>query len=108
MFDLARARFAPANISDEMRAELRRWPDLLVTRTPYGSGVRQAVRSFLGHDPGTCEVCAAPALSGTQKLLVTALGGLDGPRRRQVRQLAALTALLAWRSMPSPRPSATS
>jgi hydroxymethylpyrimidine pyrophosphatase-like HAD family hydrolase len=95
MFDLARAKFAPANISDRLRAELRRWPNLVVTRDPYGSGVRQAVAAFLGHDLYSCEVCSPPALSGTQKMLVTALGGLDGPRRRQVRQVAALAALLA-------------
>jgi hypothetical protein len=98
MFDLARAKFAPANISDRLRAELWRWPNLVVTRDPYGSGVRQAVAAFLGHDLYTCEVCSPPALSGTQKILVTALGGLDGPRRRQVRQVAALAALLAGSS----------
>jgi hypothetical protein len=98
MFDLARAKFAPANISDELRNELRTWPDVTVTRDPYGSGVLQAVTAFLGHDPHTCEMCAPPHLSETQKLLVTALGGLDGPRRRRVRQAVALAALLhPWR-----------
>jgi hydroxymethylpyrimidine pyrophosphatase-like HAD family hydrolase len=95
MFDLARARFAPANISDELRSELSRWPDLGVTRDPYGSGVGQAVAAFLGHDANTCEICAPPRLSGRQKMLVTALGGLDGPRRRRVRHAATLGALLA-------------
>jgi hypothetical protein len=95
MFDLASAKFAPANISDELRKGLPTWPDLTVTRDPYGSGVLQAVTAFLGHDPRRCEVCAPPQLSGTQRLLVTALGGLDGPRRRCVRQAVALAALLA-------------
>jgi len=99
MFDLARARFAPANISDELRTELRRWPDLTVTRDPFGSGVLQAVTAFLGHNPRSCDVCAPPRLSERQKLLVTALGGLDGPRRRRVRQTAALAALLAESSI---------
>jgi hypothetical protein len=94
MFDLARAKFAPANVSDELRVELSTWPDLKVTRDPYGSGVLQAVSAFLGHNPRSCEVCAPPALSGAQKMLVTVLGGLDGPRRRQVRQMAELAALL--------------
>lgn len=95
MFDLARAKFAPANISDELRSELPTWPDLMVTRDPFGSGVLQAVAKFLRHNPRTCDVCAPPDLSGTQKMLVTALGGLDGPRRRRVRQAVALAALLA-------------
>jgi hypothetical protein len=95
MFDLARAKFAPANISDELRNELRRWPDLTVTRDPFGSGVLQAVAAFLGHNPRTCDVCAPPPLSHRQKMLITALGGLDGPRRRRVRQAMALAALLA-------------
>jgi hypothetical protein len=95
MFDLARAKFAPANISDELRSESRRWPDMKVTRDPYGSGALQAVTALLGHNPRTCEVCAPPHLSGRQKMLVTALGGLDGPRRRQIRQVAALAVLLA-------------
>jgi hydroxymethylpyrimidine pyrophosphatase-like HAD family hydrolase len=98
MFDLARAKFAPANISDELRNELPTWPDLKVTRDPYGSGVLQAVTAFLGHNPSACERCAPPRLSETQKLLVTALGGLDGPRRRSVRQAVALAALLAGSS----------
>jgi hypothetical protein len=95
MFDLARARFAPANVTDELRKELHRWPGLTVTRDPYGSGVLQAVTAFLGHNPRRCDVCAPPRLSKRQKLLVTALGGLDGPRRRRIRQVAALAALLA-------------
>jgi 3-deoxy-D-manno-octulosonate 8-phosphate phosphatase KdsC-like HAD superfamily phosphatase len=105
MFDLARARFAPANISDELRNELPRWPDLEVTRDPFGSGVLQAVAAFLGHRPSTCERCAPPRLSGTQKLLVTALGGLDGPRRRRVRQAAALAGSLALSSFGPGRPA---
>jgi hydroxymethylpyrimidine pyrophosphatase-like HAD family hydrolase len=95
MFDLARAKFAPANVSDQLRAELPTWPDLTVTRDPYGSGVLQAVTAFLGHDPHTCGVCALPQLSEARKLLITALGGMDGPRRRRVRQAMALAALLA-------------
>jgi hypothetical protein len=94
MFDLARAKFAPANISDELRNELRAWPDLTITRDPYGSGVLQAVTAFLGHKPRSCDVCAPPHASGRQKLLVTALGGLDGPRRRRLGQAAALASML--------------
>jgi hydroxymethylpyrimidine pyrophosphatase-like HAD family hydrolase len=105
MFDLARAKFAPANISDELRNELGTWPDLEVTRDPYGSGVLQAVTAFLGHNPSTCERCAPPRLSGTRKMLVTALGGLDGPRRRRVRQAVVLAALLAGSSFGPRRPA---
>jgi trehalose-6-phosphatase len=92
MFELARAKFAPANISDALRNESWAWPDLRITRDPYGSGVLQAVTAFLGHSPRTCDVCAPPNLSGGQKLLITALGGLDGPRRRRLRQAMALGA----------------
>jgi hydroxymethylpyrimidine pyrophosphatase-like HAD family hydrolase len=94
MFDLARARFAPANVSDELRKKLSAWPDLTVTRDPYGSGVLQAVTAFLGHNPRRCEVCAPPSLSRRQKVLVTALGGLDGPRRTRARRALALAAAL--------------
>jgi hydroxymethylpyrimidine pyrophosphatase-like HAD family hydrolase len=94
MFDLARARFAPANVSDELRKNLSAWPDLTVTRDPYGSGVLQAVTAFLGHNPRRCDVCAPPSLSRRQKVLVTALGGLDGPRRTRARRVLALAATL--------------
>ena len=94
MFDLARARFAPANVSDELRKKLSAWPDLTVTRDPYGSGVLQAVTAFLGHNPRSCEVCAPPSLSTRRKVLVTALGGLDGPRRTRARRVLALAAAL--------------
>ena len=95
MFDLAQAKYAPANISDELRNQLSAWPDLTVTRDPYGSGVLQAVTAFLGHSPRACRVCGPPLLSERQKLLVTALGGLDGPRRRRVERVVSLAALLA-------------
>jgi hydroxymethylpyrimidine pyrophosphatase-like HAD family hydrolase len=95
MFDLARAKFAPANVSDELRLELSRWPDLVVTRDPYGSGVLQAVVAFLGHDLNSCEVCAPPRLARRQKMLITALGGLDGPRRTRIRHAVTLATLLA-------------
>ena len=105
MLDLAQAAFAPANLSEALRDGLRQRPHVSVTRYPYGSGVLQAVASLLGHDPRRCETCEPPQLSERQRLLVTALGGMDGPRRRRIGRTLALAATLARPAGARRRPS---
>jgi hydroxymethylpyrimidine pyrophosphatase-like HAD family hydrolase len=95
MLELARARFAPANLSDALRGAIPQLPGLQVTRDPYGSGVLQAVTTFLGHPPRACSVCRPPGLSDRQNLLLAALAGLDGTRWKHIRQAASLGAVLA-------------
>jgi hypothetical protein len=67
-----------------------------MTRYPFGSGALEAVASFLGHRPRGCKVCGLGQYSSEQqRLLITALGGLDGPRRRRLSATLALATMLA-------------
>jgi hydroxymethylpyrimidine pyrophosphatase-like HAD family hydrolase len=105
MLDLASVPFAPNNLSAALRNELRQRPQVSTTRYPFGSGVLQAVTSFLGHNPRNCQTCRPRSLSERESLLVTALGGLDGPRRRRIGLTLELAARLARPAGPHSRKS---
>jgi hydroxymethylpyrimidine pyrophosphatase-like HAD family hydrolase/membrane-associated phospholipid phosphatase len=87
MLDLAASAFAPANAAPELRGRAR------VLRAPYGAGLLAAVRSLVGHR--SCHACCAPRPQGPdRRVLVTALGALDGGKGAKALRALALAGRL--------------
>ena len=60
-----------------------------VMRRPYQAGMAQAVGREIGHAPGECDVCRAPAATPERKILLAALAvfrSVDRPACRWVRR----------------------
>jgi hydroxymethylpyrimidine pyrophosphatase-like HAD family hydrolase len=89
MFAVAAHAYAPANAAAEVHGHAR------VMRASYGAGLRAAVAAHLGHRPGRCKDCRAPAASPRARVLDAALAGLDGGRARKASQALAFAAALA-------------
>jgi hypothetical protein len=94
MLELAARAFAPANASRSLREWASGSPHVHIVRRREAAGLLEAVRSFLGHGPRRCRVCAPPQLSARTLLVTLPLGAADGPRRTRLRQAAALAAVL--------------
>lgn len=94
MLELARSRFAPANVSPALRDRLGALSGIKVVGRPRGAGLLEAVKSFLGHDPRRCAICAPPRLSARTRLVTIPLTASDSTRRGRLLQIAALGALL--------------
>jgi hydroxymethylpyrimidine pyrophosphatase-like HAD family hydrolase len=94
MLELARSRFAPANASPALRNQLGALPGIKVVRQPRGAGLLEAVKSFLGHDPRRCAICAPPRLSARTRLVIIPLTAAESNRRGRLLQIAAMGALL--------------
>jgi HAD superfamily hydrolase (TIGR01484 family) len=69
MFELAMLACAPANADARVRKA-----GVKVMGRPYQSGLALAASQLLGHLPGECPTCRAPALSADAHLLLTLLG----------------------------------
>ncbi|MCD9877836.1 HAD family hydrolase [Streptomyces guryensis] len=91
---LRRARYgcAPGNAAPAVRAA-----GLPVLRRPYQVGLADAVGRLLGHVPGSCPVCCAPALSPADAALTALLAvseagwaGMPGRLARFARARAAM------------------
>jgi len=89
MLALARKAFAPANAAPELGGRVQR------LRSSYQTGLLRAVEAELAHRVDRCSVCTPRQLSSAEgKLLLAALGGLDGGKGAKVRQAVALAVLL--------------
>jgi len=86
MFELAARAFAPAHAGRRLPSRVR------VLSKPYQAGFGLAVAALLGHSPGNCDLCRAPALSTNARLFMDALAAHDSGRLARYRQVA----LLAW------------
>jgi hypothetical protein len=100
MFALADRAFAPSNADPELRKlNTAGSTRIEFVRRPTQAGLLVAVRRVLGHQPGTCDVCAPPPPSAKDtRLLLATFGMLDGGRREKAKQtllLAAMTGKLA-------------
>ena len=87
MLALARLGAAPANADAAMRASGHR----LLGR-PYQAGVAEAVGELIGHAPGDCPACAAPADAPGRRVMLTLLGA----RERGAAHMAWRGARLLW------------
>lgn len=94
MLELAAHRFAPANASPALREQLVAVPGVKIVGRPRAAGLLEAVASFLGHDPGRCEVCAVPQLQVRQRLVAIPLAATDATRLARLAHIANFAALL--------------
>jgi len=95
MLALADRAFAPSNADARLR-ELSAAGSQTIefVRRPAQAGLLLAVSAFLGHRPGACDVCALPQPSSIDtRMLLAALGALDGGRREKAKQALVLSAL---------------
>jgi hydroxymethylpyrimidine pyrophosphatase-like HAD family hydrolase len=89
MFDVAARAFAPANAAVSLRGRAE------ITRRPYGAGLLEAVGRLLGHDPRRCGTCRPPTPpTRSDRVLLCALGALDGGGAHKVAQSLRLAATL--------------
>ncbi len=95
MLALADRAFAPANADPQLR-ELGAADAHAIqfVRRPAQEGLLLAVSAFLGHRPERCAVCAPPRPSSLEtRMVLAALGALDGGRRARLKQALRLSAL---------------
>ena len=93
---LASRAFAPSNADPKLRelSALGSHGIDFVAR-PYQAGLLLAVSTFLGHRPERCDVCSQPRpRSKETRILLAALGALDGGRREKANRALLLAALL--------------
>ena len=79
MFRLAQLAAAPAHA----HANIRRAADQTM-RHPYQAGFADAVAFVLEHRPGSCSVCAPPALRPSSKAVVSLLSAQERGARSMV------------------------
>jgi hydroxymethylpyrimidine pyrophosphatase-like HAD family hydrolase len=89
MLALAQLPLAPANADPAMRASGNRR-----TARPYQAGLAQAVGEQIGHAPGGCAHCAAPAPAPGREVVL----GVLGARERGPVHMAWRTARLMWKA----------
>jgi hydroxymethylpyrimidine pyrophosphatase-like HAD family hydrolase len=75
MLGLARMAFAPANADQKVRDA-----GVEVTSGDCQQGLARAVARLVGHYPGTCPVCAAPAQGRDSELLLSVLSAQSATR----------------------------
>jgi hydroxymethylpyrimidine pyrophosphatase-like HAD family hydrolase len=95
MLALADRAFAPANADLQLRElDADDAYAIELVRRPAQAGLLLAVSAFLGHRPERCDVCAPPRPSSLEtRMVLAALGALDGGRRARLRQALRLSAL---------------
>jgi hydroxymethylpyrimidine pyrophosphatase-like HAD family hydrolase len=76
MFAMAHAAFAPGNADATVRKT-----DTQVLRGEFAAGLTEAVARLIGHVPGSCPVCRAPAASARTRTLLTLLDAQRAGRR---------------------------
>jgi hypothetical protein len=81
----ARHGCAPGNAAPEVRAS-----GLTVLRRPYQAGLADAVAGLLGHSPGHCPRCRAPALAPADAALTALLAVPEAGRAGMPLRLARL------------------
>jgi hydroxymethylpyrimidine pyrophosphatase-like HAD family hydrolase len=93
---LASRAFAPSNADPELRTlSALGSHDIDFVARPYQAGLLLAVSTFLGHRPTKCDVCSQPRpRSKDTRILLAALGALDGGRREKAKQALLLAGLL--------------
>jgi hydroxymethylpyrimidine pyrophosphatase-like HAD family hydrolase len=89
MLALAQVGLAPANADTAMRASGHRR-----TRRPYQAGLAEAVGELVGHAPGACACCAAPADAPGRDVVL----GVLAARERGGAHMAWRTARLLWKA----------
>lgn len=113
MFNMADLAAAPAHApAAVVRAAGRVMPG------PYQAGLADAVAALLGHRPGSCPVCSAPALApnaeavitllsaqerGLSSMVLAAIGLAIGGRPRRARISSSQRAIVAGREESGPR-----
>jgi len=95
MLALADRAFAPANADLQLRElDAAGAHAIEFVRRPAQAGLLLAVSAFLGHRPGRCDVCAPPQPTSLEtRMILAALGALDGGRRTKLKQALRLSAL---------------
>ncbi|MGW1749019.1 HAD family hydrolase [Streptomyces sp. NPDC002092] len=96
----ARYGFAPGHAAPAVRAA-----GLPVLRRPYQAGLADAVGRLLGHSPGCCPLCRAPALSPADSALTALLALSEAGRAGLPLRLARLAR--ARVAVAGPRPPGT-
>jgi hydroxymethylpyrimidine pyrophosphatase-like HAD family hydrolase len=89
MLELAQLGLAPANADAAMRASGHRR-----TARPYQAGLAQAVGELIGHEPGRCEHCAAPAGAPGRDVIL----GVLSARERGPAHMAWRMARVLWKA----------
>jgi hypothetical protein len=89
MLGLARMAFAPANADEKVRQA-----GVEVTRGDCQEGLARAITRLVGHYPGTCPMCRAPARNPDSELLLTVLSAQSAARWAKLLPAARLARLL--------------
>jgi hydroxymethylpyrimidine pyrophosphatase-like HAD family hydrolase len=92
MLGLARMAFAPANADKKVREA-----GVEVTSGDCQQGLARAVARLVGHYPGTCPICAAPAQNPDSELLLAVLSAQSAARWAKLLPAARLARLLRRR-----------
>jgi hydroxymethylpyrimidine pyrophosphatase-like HAD family hydrolase/orotate phosphoribosyltransferase len=79
MLALAQRAWAPSNGRPALRAA-----GVRVARHKFQVGLADAVADLIGHRPGGCPLCSAPAVPAGEQLLWSALAAQDAGRWRRV------------------------
>jgi 3-deoxy-D-manno-octulosonate 8-phosphate phosphatase KdsC-like HAD superfamily phosphatase len=87
MLAVAEHAVAPANADAAVRGA-----GVEVLSKPYQAGLAQGVARLIGHPPGGCELCRAPALSARTEFVLAVLSA----REEGAASMAATLARLTW------------
>ena len=87
MLALAERALAPANADAAVRSA-----GIEVLHDPYQAGLADGVARLIGHPPGACPLCRAPALPARTKLVLDVLSAQE----RGKASMAATMARLTW------------
>jgi hydroxymethylpyrimidine pyrophosphatase-like HAD family hydrolase len=86
MLALAERALAPANADAAVRGA-----GVEILSKPYQAGLAQGVARLIGHPPGGCELCRAPALPARTKFVVDVLSAREQGKLSMAATLARLT-----------------